>query len=312
MKVDATSMQSSAMAMAMAMAQAHPNRRLKVQRPEQNVSTGSAEKPPEKTETATQQSQAKGVMRLLQEGHFKGVAALRLRINFFDQISDLEQGNLQDTARQGLAELVRTMEEKIGAMSNAGLFEAEPLAQAKELAESFTSELQADVAGEELDPQSMVSILNQAFSEFESALADLLVAPLEEPQQTAESVAGNPAAESVVSSTEPAAVMAPSNLAATESESSVEPPAEPSITLAAGIAPLDELRAGLDGLAATFRNQLSSLQEDLQNTALLSVPEPPDNNGAAYQKFLAIYQQMQGVPPAGEAVPTTNEPPTEA
>jgi hypothetical protein len=34
----------------------------------------------------------RGVLRLLQEGHFKGVADLRLRINFFDQLAAIGQG----------------------------------------------------------------------------------------------------------------------------------------------------------------------------------------------------------------------------
>ncbi len=298
MKVDATSIQPSAMA------QSHSNRRLKGQ---SATATGPAEKRAETTETARQQPQAKGVMRLLQEGHFKGVAALRLRINFFDQVSELEQSNLQETARQGITELARTMEDGIGALNSAGVFEEEPLSQAKELADTFISELQAAVEEDGIDPQSTVSALEQAFSAFEAAVADLLLPS----RQTPEPDAGNPAEDLVLSSTEPAAETAPSELAAVESDSRIVLEAESAVPPAAESDSGDELRAGFDELAATFRSQLSSLQDGLQNNSLLSGPEPPDSQGAAYQKFLAIYRQMQGVTTVGEAQPNSAEPATE-
>lgn len=48
-------------------------------------SISAAENDEEKTEAT------KGVLRLLQEGHFKGVADVRLRINFFDELAAIEQ-----------------------------------------------------------------------------------------------------------------------------------------------------------------------------------------------------------------------------
>ena len=38
----------------------------------------------------------KGVLRLLQEGHFKGVSDVRLRINFHDEISAMESEQLME------------------------------------------------------------------------------------------------------------------------------------------------------------------------------------------------------------------------
>lgn len=43
---------------------------------------------PDPTEEETQE--AKGVFRLLQEGHFNGVADIRLRINFFEELAGSE------------------------------------------------------------------------------------------------------------------------------------------------------------------------------------------------------------------------------
>ncbi len=44
--------------------------------------------------------EGQGVIGLLQEGHFKGVADVRLRINFFDELAAIEAGELK-TASEG-------------------------------------------------------------------------------------------------------------------------------------------------------------------------------------------------------------------
>lgn len=46
------------------------------------------------------QGEAKGVVRLLEEGHFKGVADVRLRINFHEQLSASAEAKSIGTARQ--------------------------------------------------------------------------------------------------------------------------------------------------------------------------------------------------------------------
>jgi hypothetical protein len=42
----------------------------------------------------------KGVVGLLQEGHFKGVADVRLRINFSDELAAIEQGQINNSVSQ--------------------------------------------------------------------------------------------------------------------------------------------------------------------------------------------------------------------
>jgi hypothetical protein len=70
----------------------------KIRQPEPKDPAKHVEKSATVAETVPQQNRAQGAMRLLQEGHFKGVAALRLRINFFDQLPALEQESIQTTA----------------------------------------------------------------------------------------------------------------------------------------------------------------------------------------------------------------------
>jgi hypothetical protein len=57
-------------------------------------SVGAAEDDDENPETT------RGVLRLLQEGHFKGVADVRLRINFFDELAAIEQAQIKSIASE--------------------------------------------------------------------------------------------------------------------------------------------------------------------------------------------------------------------
>ena len=51
----------------------------------------------------------KGVLRLLQEGHFKGVADVRLRINFHDEISAMENEQLKSVADGETVKFINTI-----------------------------------------------------------------------------------------------------------------------------------------------------------------------------------------------------------
>jgi len=110
----------------------------------------------------------KGVLRLLQEGHFKGVSDVRLRINFFEQLKAIEAGKLQVVAEQKVNDVL----ESVGGVVNSFLeaeengLTQEQTAGVSKLQETF---VQA-VSGYTNEP---VTDLNNAFDEFVEALRDL-------------------------------------------------------------------------------------------------------------------------------------------
>ena len=59
---------------------------------ENATSDAEIDEPPivEKPAPEEETREARGVIRLLQEGHFKGVADVRLRINFFEELAGAE------------------------------------------------------------------------------------------------------------------------------------------------------------------------------------------------------------------------------
>ena len=65
-------------------------------RPEASSDAKKTESPPHvKVNDEAGETKTKGVVRLLQEGHFKGVADVRLRINFHDELTQLSIQSVQ-------------------------------------------------------------------------------------------------------------------------------------------------------------------------------------------------------------------------
>ena len=70
--------------------------------PDKKAIAESSPAPPQVENQAVQDDEkVKGVIRLLQEGHFKGVADVRLRINFFDELTALGLVERPDNAAPG-------------------------------------------------------------------------------------------------------------------------------------------------------------------------------------------------------------------
>jgi hypothetical protein len=274
--------------------QSKHNAPTEIRQPKPKSPTKQDDKSSTITEAAHQQNRSQGAIRLVQEGHFKGVAALRLSINFFDQLSALEQETIQVTAQEGVAELNLAMQEQVAGLNNSGLIEEEALPQLAELADTFISKIQNSIAGEKSDQQQLTATLEQHYGDFRAALKNLLLPP--EPTALPEADTAL-ATETDETSTE-------ANQGAENSQASTFPL---ETELLAGqtanfpLHPVEEsenqtqLAASLDALDSTFRSQLSSIEDRMQGAALPSVPEAPDNNGAAFQKFLTIYREMQGM-----------------
>ncbi len=270
------------------------NARLEARQPEPKIPPRQTEKSTTSAETSPQKNQAQGAVRLLQEGHFKGVAALRLRINFFDQLSSLEHESIQATAQEGVAELALALKEKIADLNSNGLIGEEILPQFAELADTFITEIQNSVAGEKFDQQLLTPTLEQVHGNFHAALQNLLLPPKQPTLQAAEAVQVA-ATEEVPPEAEQGAEKSPSVTSTLETELPAGQTAASALNIVEESGDQGQLAASLDALDSTFRSQLSSIEERLQGAPLLSVPEQPDNNGAAYQKFLAIYREMQGM-----------------
>jgi hypothetical protein len=72
------------------------------------------------TEQTTETSDAEGVLRLLQKGHFKGTSDVRLRINFAEKINAIEAAKLREVAGQKVDGILDSVNTILGTLNTSG------------------------------------------------------------------------------------------------------------------------------------------------------------------------------------------------
>jgi hypothetical protein len=257
----------------------------------------------------------RGVIRNLMNGHYKGVADVRLRINFHDELTSLEQGSV-DQAIQSKNGYLEEMQAALQPFAELAESENSQWAELGGWAQDLSAQIEAfQAGGSKAEAQANFAVINDAFESFKASLEALLAEIQAEAEPVAEE-AVDPAAEPpegvqvAVLSEDPAqeAEEAPLPEATPEASASTHSPDTDAVE-SAGSGPDLEAMAQ-DFLAAwqDFQNVLGELGTELERASSLPKLSPePHNNGGAYAKFLAIYQTMQGL-----SAPTEpREPPME-
>ncbi len=261
------------------------------------------ETPAETTVSATapeteSEEKLPGVLRLLQEGHFKGVADVRLRISHFEAIQAMESQHLQTAAAGGFESLNQSVEGQVAALKESGL-----LSKDQTLAlDAFLKSLQ-DAQSESLNGGGLsVQELIESFQAKLDNLMGLLDPPAAVPEEPVPELAEPQAAPDEI----PAAGVEGQQTPAEEpvAEPVEAAPAEPQPVEAN---PLQQLVLDFQ---ASVQQALDDLQSGLTGTSVLPPISEPSGNGKAYAKFLAIYESMQAGA-AVEAVPSDAPAPEE-
>jgi hypothetical protein len=223
-------------------------------------------------------SKVKGVIRLLQEGHFKGVADVRLRINFFDELQSLEHASLAEAASGNLSSLLDAENAKVDELVDAGELTSEQAASVGEAHDAFTTTVQQLVEdfqnGGATNTQPLLDGINAAFEEFIASL-ESIIAPPDASQDAETQTSLSPIVGDAVEATPP--------LITGESET---PPAEGSI--------LENFVADLRNV---FNDALGEFNGGVNAATTLPPLSEPSGNGGAYAKFLAIYNDLLGATP---------------
>ncbi len=215
----------------------------------------------------TEKEAGKGVIRNLINGHFKGVADVRLRINFSEQIAALEQNELAKATESGLSALSDTINNEINAALESEKIDEETsvlLASALETFNSEISQLKTNL------PQSdnLLSEIRSSFDNFVLSAKPAIEEPVEpEPPITGETIL----AEEVII---PDAEQPVGDIIAEE---------EPQFSI-------DQF---LTDLISTFDAELELLETTLANTSVLPEISEPNGNGKAFDKFMTIYNDMK-------------------
>ncbi len=227
------------------------------------------------TEVTEGPEKQKGVVRLLQEGHFKGVADVRLRINFHEELTAIEHQGLAQVVQEEVPGILQAVNEPLDALLASGELTEEQGALVSEAQTAFNASVQqsADdfLNGNSTDTTPLFSDIQSAFDSLVEALAPLVVpsAPITEEV---------PPAEEGIVPTETAPILAPVPVAV---DADSEPKAtEPSY---------------LDDVSAGFTNAVEHMRSAISDSSVMPELSEPSGNGVAYEKFLAMYNEMRGI-----------------
>ena len=231
----------------------------------------------------------KGVIRNLLNGHFNGVADLRHRIKYYEELAALEAANLAEATAAGVAEIAGYVANEIETfMATDGLDE--------ETITSITGSLSAFVSGdgtiatfsateESATTEDAISKLRSDFD----ALIEALNSALGIGEETPTDETTEP--EGVIGFT---ATVAPDDEPTTTEFSVDEPATEEEVVI--------DGEAFIASLIESFESEMEALIASLAETSILPALSEPNGNGTAYDKFLKMYNELQ------EPAPSTTEP----
>jgi hypothetical protein len=259
----------------------------------------------------------KGVIRNLLAGHYKGVADVRLRINFFDELAAMDQNAVRDSLSTG-AETFSELGEDLRALAGASQSVAPEI---QEASLALKGEVEQLVNSEELsrsEASEHLSSLRDALAELSNMLREALDSLAAEQNQPMSQVPEDPeVVESLVNDpaiTDPDPAEVPPQTEEPPSEPATVEPQEETLSLQEPATsgepqtePVEDPTSEQWDLWASLASSLlekwdGSLGEALESmdvglaegSPLPPVSAPADNKGRAYDKFLAIYTAMSG------------------
>jgi len=251
----------------------------------QQADGGDKVKPP-KPDHATkgESGQPRGVIRLLQEGHFKGVADVRLRINFADELSALSQSSLRGAVSGDVSAVLAAVDTEVNEFLASDEFDEAFVQAVRGAQDAFDSSVNdlATAFGEASDPATadLLAGIQAAYDGFVSALTEIFT----QDEGGIGEVVGD-------------GVEAPPIPVEGETIPADAPP-PPTTTIST------ELQSFLDKLTTAFDSALTSFGNSLtQASEVLPPLSEPSGNGAAYEKFLAILNGLNAVTDDSPATP---------
>lgn len=227
----------------------------------------------------------KGVIKNLLSGHFKGVSDVRLRINFREEIAALEAANLAEATAAGVAEITNTVSGEIETfLATEGLDE--------ETITRITDSLSAFVSGEStvaaFSATAETATTENAISKLQSDF-DALIEALNSALGIGEEAAteGTSDTDGMIGIT---AADAPEGEPTTTVLSLDEPATEEEVVI--------DAEAFMASLIASFESEMAALIASLNDISVLPELSEPEGNGTAYDKFVAMYNELQEPAPS--------------
>ena len=228
------------------------------------------------------------MIRLLQEGHFRGVADVRLRINFHEELTRASSQNTATELADNAQSLLDELTGKIGILGE----EHDLAAQAGDLADAFANEVGQLFDNAKTGQQSIESSLEDIGDAFSSFLTSLRSAFAQESASAEEaSGAANETSGETIEDDPPTADATSTDQAgASTTDGAAEAGDESGES--GGLA-LDSFESALNELETWFAENLASLKEAAVAGQELPPLSSPQGNGKAYSKCWEIYRDMK-------------------
>jgi hypothetical protein len=226
-----------------------------------------------------EEDNVKGVVRLLQAGHFKGVSDVRLRINFFEDIKALENQQISEAAREGVSGLMESINTAVESFLQSEELDEQLPAVISEAADTLNTGVstitEGFLNGDNLESSGLVSQLESTFDEFVSSVNPATEQPPEADMDPVE------AAPVALDAEEISADVVPH----VEEFDEPPPPDTQQLMLEQFVAELIE----------TFTTGIEELKATLDGIKVLPELSEPHGNGKAYDRFLSIYNELRGI-----------------
>lgn len=225
----------------------------------------------------------RGVIRLLQEGHFKGVADIRHRINFFEELSAMENGEIQKVVGEKVPAITDSVNANLEDLLSSDNLSDEQVTSIFEQMEIFTQSV--DLIKEDFlntaqpSKGALISGLSSNFEEFIASLNLVLLPPKTESTDDISTIENLGIEEPIT--------VNPAGEENDEMDEIIEPDqAEGPETI---------FQNFILDLRETFAEALNELNSALNDIKILPDLSEPNGNGKAFDKFLTIYNNLQGI-----------------
>lgn len=236
----------------------------------------------------------RGVIRNLQDGHFKGVADVRLRTIFHAELRAAEDKIGLTTVRETASQITEAVSSQFESLVDLAKLDGEKLATAKQLYGDFQNSL-AKIVSNASDPRAAIADLRSTVDTFLSSFKGLLSA---EPGSKENAPDLDPAAaipetrEGEIGVNKQAIVVCNGvdvGTEVTDDQSQIVAPGEATGWQSPG--KLDWFIQAFNDLATKIDGMFTKLNSSLLESSGYE-PVPPKSNGVAFEKFLAIYREM--------------------
>jgi len=230
----------------------------------------------------SEQTDSKGVLRLLQEGHFKGVADVRLRINFHDELAGIQAAAVDAAAGEKINAIMGSIDGVVNSFLQENTLTEEQTATVLATKENFVQAAGATGENPAVD-------LTAAFEAFITALQNLFAQ-----------------AGGEIPPDEPPAPPEGGSEQSSEGGGEEPPPEEqgsaPEMTLMAAENSAINWQGLIENLQTTFAARMAELTDAVSGVSTLPPLSEPKGNGVAYDKFLEIYSQINGTASPGNGL----------